>query len=431
MEKESMQISLWDTKEELALHLDEMDPLRHFRDLFFLPQQQDGDYKTYLCSNSLGLQPKMVQVLLHEQLNYWADLGVDGWFQGERAWYNFFERRLREPLAELMGATKEEAIFMNSLTVNLHLLMVSFYQPTPKRYKILMEAPSFSSDLYAIKSHLRYHGFDPETSLIVVGPRKGDHLINVDDIEEALKKHGHEIAIVFLSGVNFLTGQLLPMEKIAQMAHSHGCLIGYDLAHVLGNIPVRLHDWNVDFAVGCSYKYLCSGPGGVGVAFIHQNHFNKDYPRFSGWWGNDPKSRFKLQLQDEFVPHDGAYSWQVSTPSIMALTPFLASLEIYHEAGMEAIRAKSEQQTAFFLDLLSEIRTGAFEITTPRDPSQRGCQISLLINEGALDCLNYLNNAGVIGDFREPNVIRITPSPLYNSYQEVFQCARLLADYFS
>lgn len=425
-----MKTDLCDTKEKVAQRLDNEDPLKRFRSRFFLPQNDFGGQTTYLCHNSLGLQLKAVPALIQEELDRWARLGVDGWFQGDSAWYTRFERMLKQPLAKLLGALQEEVIFMNSLTINLHLLMVSFYRPTKERFKILIDAPTFSSDLYALKCHLRYHGYNPDEALIVVKPHPGEHYVHTEDIIKALEQQGDSIALVFLSGVNFLTGQVFPMEKITKLSHQHGCLVGYDLAHVTGNIPVQLHDWGVDFAVGCSYKYLCGGPGSIGIAFVHEKHFGKDYPRFSGWWGNDPDTRFKLQLQEEFIPFDGASSWQVSTPSILALAPLQASLALYEEVGIEAIRRKSEQLTAFFLQLIDTIPSRIFEVITPRNSSERGCQISLLIHQDPLGCLQALNNAGIVGDFREPNVIRITPLPLYNTFHEMWHCAQVLRNYF-
>jgi kynureninase len=420
-----------DTMEVVAQRLDEEDPLKHTRGEFFLPQNNLGRQNTYLCNNSLGLQLRAVPALIQEELTRWARLGVDGWFEGNRAWYNRFEQALRQPLARLLGALNEEVIFMNSLTVNLHLLMVSFYRPTKERYKIVIDAPTFPSDLYAIKCHLHNHGYHPEEALIVLEPRLGEHSIDIKEIEGVLEQQGESVALVFLSGVNFLSGQLLPMEKIARLGHQYGCVVGYDLAHVAGNVPVRLHDWDVDFAVGCSYKYLCGGPGSVGLAFVHQKHFGKSVPRFAGWWGNDPKTRFKMQLEEKFIPCEGAAGWQVSTPSILALAPLQASLAIYDEVGMDAIRKKSELQTTFFLQLIAKIPSHIFEVITPINSAERGSQISLLIHQNPLGCLEALSEAGITADFREPNVIRITPQPLYNTFHELWYCARVLKDYFA
>lgn len=429
-DKVSIETDLCDIKEKMALRLDSEDPLKHFRSRFCQPQNDFGGQNTYLCHNSLGLQLKSVHSLIQDELDSWARLGVDGWFHGDNPWYNRFEQTLSQSLAKLLGALKEEVIFMNSLTVNLHLLMVSFYRPTQQRYKILIDAPTFPSDLYAIKSHLRYHGYDPEEALIIVEPAAGEHSIYLEDIKSALEREGEKVAVVFLSGVNFLTGHVLPMEKITKLSHQYGCLVGYDLAHVAGNIPVQLHDWGVDFAVGCSYKYLSGGPGSVGLAFIHKKHFGKNYPRYAGWWGNDPSTRFKLQMQEEFIPCEGASGWQVSTPSILALAPLQASMALYEEAGMEAIRRKSEKQTTFFLQLIDRIPSRIFEVITPRNLSERGCQTSLLIHHDPLGCLQALNNAGIVADFRGPNVIRITPLPLYNTFYELWYCAQVLRNYF-
>ncbi|NGX37063.1 MAG: Kynureninase [Chlamydiae bacterium] len=415
--------TLFQEYETMANQLDANDPLKRFRDRFALPKN-----KIYLCNNSLGLPPLEVPTAMEAQLQKWANLGVDGWFQEKTGWYSSLDRPLRDPLSHLLGAKYDEVIVMNSLTVNLHLLMVSFYRPTETRYKILIEAPSFPSDLYALKDQIRYHGLDPKEALIIVEPRKGEHLLRQSDIEEMIVQEGSSIALVYLSCVNFLTGQLLDIEKITKLAKEQGCLVGYDVAHAAGNIPLELHRLQVDFAVGCSYKYLCSGPGGPGIAYVHSSHHDQNLPRFSGWWGNDPKTRFQMQLQPEFVPYGGAYSWQLSTPSILAMTPLLVSLKIFEEAGIHEMRKKSKLQTAFLLELLEQIPAHYLEIVTPENPNERGCQISLLIKRNAEKVLKNLENKGVICDFRPPNIIRVTPSPLYNTFFEIYQFIHLLTE---
>lgn len=409
-----------ETYRKKALQLDEQDPLKQFRSRFALPKERDS---IYFCNNSLGLPAVTTFTRMQEQLQRWSELGVEGWFTGKSNWYGSFDAPLKKPLSHLLGAQQDEVIVMNSLTVNLHLLLVSFYQPTPMRFKILIDGPTFPSDLYAIKSHIRHHGLNPEEALIILEPQPGKHLLCHEDIEKVLSEEGESISLVFLSSVNFLTGQVLEMESITRLAKSKGCLVGYDIAHAAGNIPLQLHDWGVDFAVGCSYKYLCSGPGGPGIAYVHTHHHDKRLPRFSGWWGNDPKTRFQMQLQEEFIPYGGAYSWQVSTPSILAMTPLAASLEIFEEAGIDNLRKKSELQTAFLLELLELAPSSLFEMITPKLAKQRGGQLSLLIHKNSEECLHRLEKRGVICDFRQPNIIRVTPSPLYNTFDEIYTFA--------
>lgn len=401
--------------EKKAIELDLADPLKAFRNLYSLPTD-----KIYLCHNSLGLPVKSSFALMQNQMQKWAELGAHAWFSGEDSWYTSFDKPLREPLSRLLGAHYDEVVVMNSLTVNLHLLLASFYQPTSTRFKIMMDAPAFPSDLYAIKSHLKNHGLDPEQALIILEPRQNEDLLRNEDIEEKIIKEGKNIALVFLSSVNYLTGQVLDMKRITKVAREQGCLVGYDVAHAAGNIPLDLHEQQVDFAVGCSYKYLCSGPGGPGFAFVHSSHHNKILPRLSGWWGNDPKLRFQMDMQSEFVPFGGAYSWQVSTPSILAMLPLMASLQVYDQASIENLRKKSELQTAFLLEMLGMI-DGDFSIITPLCAEERGCQISIKFHKDAMNGLNYLMQKNIICDFRSPNIIRITPSPLYTSFNEIFQ----------
>lgn len=418
-------INLLENYQEKAIQLDIQDSLKQFRAHFALPKDPNI---IYFCNNSLGLPPATTFTRMQEQLQRWSELGVEGWFEGKSNWYSSFDFPLKKPLSHLLGAKYDEVIVMNSLTVNLHLLLVSFYQPTNVRFKILIEQPTFPSDLYAIKSHIRYHGLNPDETLLILEPRFGEYLLRHEDIEKVILEEGESIFLVFLSSVNFLTGQVLEMESITSLAKSKGCLVGYDIAHAAGNIPLQLHEWGVDFAVGCSYKYLCSGPGGPGIAYVHTSHHDKKLPRFSGWWGNNPKKRFKMHLQKDFVPYGGAYSWQVSTPSILALTPLVASLEVFEEAGIDNLRKKSEQQTAFLLELLELVPSSCFEIITPRVPELRGGQLSLLIHKNSEECLRRLEKRKVICDFRPPNIIRVTPSPFYNTFNEIYQFVRRFFD---
>jgi kynureninase len=410
--------------EAFARELDALDPLKHCRDLFHMPKCAGGKDAVYLAGNSLGLQPKSARRMLEEELDEWARRGVDGHFEGVRPWYAYHEM-FRESGARLVGAQPGEVVMMNSLTVNLHLMMVSFYRPTPGRYKILIEEPSFPSDLYAVKSQLRAHGYNPEAALLVVRARQGEHVIRTEDIEETIAREGKQIVLVLLSGVNFVTGQAFDIPRITTAVHAQGCVAGFDLAHAAGNIPLRLHDWDVDFAAWCNYKYLNSGPGAVGACFVHERHGkNPDLPRFAGWWGNDPATRFRMQLNEDFVPREGADGWQVSNPPIFSLAPVKASYDIFDEAGMERLREKSVRLTGYLEYLLGEINSSKFEIITPRDSAQRGCQLSLLIREGAKAFLKALQDRGVVCDFREPNILRMAPVPLYNTFHEVWSAAR-------
>ena len=411
-------INLLEKYRAKATQFDIQDPLKEFRTRFALPKDPNT---IYFCNNSLGLPAATTFSRMQEQLQFWSELGVEGWFEEKTNWYGFFDAHLKKPLSHILGAKYDEVIVMNSLTVNLHLLLVSFYQPTPKRFKILIDGPTFPSDLYAIKSHIQHHGLNPDETLIILEPRLGEHLLRHEDIEKVILEEGESIALVFLSSVNFLTGQVLEMELITRLAKSKGCLVGYDIAHAAGNIPLQLHDWGVDFAVGCSYKYLCSGPGGPGIAYVHTSHHDTHLPRFSGWWGNDPKTRFQMQLQPEFIPYRGAYSWQVSTPSILAMIPLAASLGIFEEVGIDNLRKKSEQQTAFLLELLELAPSSLFEIITPKLSTLRGGQLSLLIYKNSKECVQKLEKRGVICDYRPPNIIRVTPSSLYNTFDEIYQ----------
>jgi kynureninase len=412
--------------ESFARELDTADPLASCRDQFFLPHRADGRPLIYFCGHSLGLQPKTVRALLDQELDAWARQGVDAHFSDRFPWYHYHEL-FRDSGAPLVGALPGEVVMMNSLTVNLHLMMATFYRPTAGRFQILVDEPTFPSDRYAVQSQIRHHGFDPVAGLLPLRPRPGEHLIRTEDVEALLEERGKEIALVLLSAVNFFTGQLLDVERITAAAQRQGCVVGLDLAHAAGNVPLRLHDWNVDFAVWCNYKYLNSGPGAVGGCFVHERHGrNLDLPRLAGWWGNDPATRFRMHLQAEFVPRPGADGWQVSNPPILAMTPLRAALAIFDEVGMAALRAKSERLTGYLHFLLDRLPPGQFEVITPRDPARRGCQLSILVHDRPRELLKSLEGA-VVCDFREPNVIRVAPVPLYNTYQEVWQFAQLLS----
>lgn len=416
------------TDEDYALTCDANDPCHHLREKFCLPVT-DGKTQIYFCGHSLGLQPKATRALMQEELDAWATLGVEGHFKEKDDWYSY-HTFLRDSLARLAGAYPHEVVAMNSLTVNLHLMMVSFYRPTKTRYKILMEAPVFSSDTYAVKSQIQFHGFDPSQALVVASPREGEDYLRMEDVEAILEEQGDEIALVMFSGVNYLTGQLIDMKRITKKAHAKGCLVGFDLAHTIGNVPLHLHDWDVDWAAWCSYKYLNAGPGAIGGVYVHERHgSNASIPRFAGWWGNDPNTRFQLHLQPEFVPVASADSWQISNPTIFGSVPLRASLQVFDTVGMDALREKSIRLTGYLEFLLDQIRTDRISIITPRDPSMRGCQLSFRVDDRPLELLEKLKEKGVIFDFRRPNVLRVAPKPLYNTFHEVWQFANILKEH--
>lgn len=416
--------------EEFALQLDAEDPLRSFRERFHLPLGKDNKPLIYLAGNSLGLMPKTARQIVDQELDDWAQLAVDAHLEAATPWYTYHET-LREPAARLVGAKPIEVICMNSLTVNLHLMMATFYRPTRARFKILMEDPAFPSDTYAVKTQIVHHGLDPKQALVLARPRKGEFIVRQDDIEVLLKKEGDEIALVLLAGVNFFTGQSFDVERITAQAQERGCHVGIDLAHAVGNVPVALHDWNVDFAVWCSYKYLNSGPGAIAGAFVHEQHAtNRDLPRLAGWFGNDPNTRFRMHLEPEFIPVPSADGWQVSNPPIFSMAPLRASLAIFDEAGgMEPLRAKSIQLTGYLEFLLEQAGSKKFTVITPRETAARGCQLSILAHEHPKKLFSKLQAADVKCDFREPNVIRAAPTPLYNSFHEVWRFARILTEH--
>ena len=419
-------------EETFALQLDAEDPLRKFRERFHLPLGRDGKPLIYFAGNSLGLMPKAARKIVEQELDDWAKLAVNAHLGAVTPWYTYHET-LREPAARLAGAQPNEVICMNSLTVNLHLMMATFYRPTKPRCKILMEEPAFPSDTYAIKTQIAHHGFDPGDALLLVRPREGEQAIRHEDIQAALAKHGDEIALVLFAGVNFFTGQLFDIANITTEAHKRGCVVGIDLAHAIGNAPLALHDWDVDFAVWCSYKYLNAGPGAVAGAFVHERHAtNRQLPRLAGWFGNDPNTRFRMHLEPEFIPVPSADGWQVSNPPIFSMAPLRASLAIFEEAGgMEALRAKSSSLTGYLQFLIEDSSVGAkrYTVITPRDLKERGCQISILVHEHPKELFGKLEAAGVRCDFREPNVIRAAPTPLYNTFQEVWRFAQILAEH--
>jgi kynureninase len=394
------------------------DPLAAYREQFHLPQTEAGAPFLYLCGHSLGLQPKKVAVYVEQDLRDWATLGVEGHFTAQTPWWSYHET-LTAQTARLVGALPLEVVVMNALTVNLHLMFVSFYRPTPQRYKILVEADAFPSDRYAVESHLKWHGYDPRDALIALPPREDEAAVRTEDIEAVLAREGGSIALVWLGGVNYYTGQAFDMARITQAGHAQGCVVGFDLAHAAGNLLLHLHDWDVDCAVWCSYKYLNAGPGSVAGCFVHERHAQRpDLPRFAGWWGHNKTTRF--EMPPDFDPIPGAEGWQVSNPPILQLAALRASMDIFDQVGMERLRAKSEQLTGYLESLLDQHALDGISLITPRDPQQRGAQLSLRIARNGKTLHERLTQANVLCDWREPDVMRVAPAPLYNTFMEVY-----------
>ena len=413
---------------DFALTQDRHDTLAHFRDEFGFPDASPGCERViYLCGNSLGLQPRNAAVLVQEELEDWRRLAVEGHWKARRPWLPYHEN-LSTHLASLVGARPGEVVAMNSLTVNLHLMMVSFFTPGGNRHKIVIEKPAFPSDRYAVVSQLQYHGLRVTDSLIEIAPREGEHHIRDEDIARVIEEHGDSIALLVLPGVQYYSGQLFDMETITDLAHNKGCMVGFDLAHAAGNTRLQLHDWDVDFAVWCSYKYLNAGPGAVAGCFVHERHGrNPSLKRFAGWWGHDPASRF--EMGPEFRPIPGVEGWQLSNPPILALAPLVASLDIFRRARMTELVTKSHRLTGYLEFLVSAELGDVIEIITPEDAARRGCQLSLRLRAGASSgqkLAQQLPAHGVIVDWREPDVIRAAPVPLYNSFQDVFHFVRVL-----
>jgi kynureninase len=413
---------------DFALELDAQDPLSQFREQFSLPLGKDAKPVIYFAGNSLGLMPKSSRQIVEEELENWAKLGVDAHHAAGTPWYRYHES-LRGPMARLVGAKAVEVICMNSLTVNLHLMMATFYRPTKSRFKLLMEEPAFPSDTYAIKTQIIHHGLEPKDALVLARPRKGEFTIRTEDFIELIAKHADQLAVVIIGAVNFFSGQLFDIAEITAVAQNRGIVIGFDLAHAVGNVPLLLHQWNVDFAVWCSYKYLNAGPGAVAGAFVHERHAtNTRLPRLAGWFGNDPNTRFRLHLEPEFVPVPSADGWQISNPPIFSMAPLRASLTIFDEAGgMEPLRAKSIKLTGYLEFLIEQIGSRKFSLITPKDPNARGAQLSIQAHEHPKQLHEELMTAGVKCDFREPNVIRVAPTPLYNTFHEVWKFAQIFA----
>lgn len=407
-----------------AQEADKNDPLRQYRSKFHHPTQDDGTPYLYLCGNSLGLQPKSTAESIEQELKDWKKHGVEGHFYAKNPWMPYHEF-LTDAMAEIVGAKPVETVVMNTLSVNLHLMMVSFYRPTKERYKILIEHDAFPSDRYAVQSQLRFHGYDPNEGLLELNAREGEVCIRQEDIEEMIDKHGDEIALIMIGNTNYYTGQFFDIKRITELGHAKGCMVGFDCAHGAGNVELNLHDNNVDFAVWCSYKYLNSGPGSLGGCFVHERHANdENMPRFEGWWGHKKETRFGMR--DSFEPIVGAEAWQLSNPPILSMAAIKASLEIFHEAGMANLRAKADKLTGYLEFLLDELNNERINVITPRDVKQRGSQLSIQVKNADRSLFDKITEAGVIADWREPDVIRVAPTALYNSYEDVYNFYEIL-----
>ena len=410
-----------------AAEKDKKDPLAKYREAFCFPSFHEKEI-IYFTGNSLGLQPKQTGKFIQQELDDWAKWGVEGHFKAKNPWYSYHEL-LTNKAAEIVGATEKEVVITHSLTTNLHLLMVSFYQPKGKRTKILCEGKAFPSDQYALESQVKFHGLDPEETIVELCPRKGEHIIRIEDVLSKIKEIGEELALIMIGGVNYYTGQLFDMKNITSAGHEEGAVVGFDLAHAAGNVELFLHDWGVDFAAWCTYKYLNSSPGGVAGMFVHEKHAkNTDLPRFAGWWGHDKSTRF--EMKPGFQPIEGAEGWQLSNAPILGMAAHLSSLNIFKEAGMKAISEKRDDLTSYLAFVIEEVSKTSdkvnFEIITPKNPTERGAQLSILAHGQGKALFNSLSKEGVVADWREPNVIRVAPAPLYNSYVDVFRFGEAL-----
>lgn len=411
-----------------AQALDLQDPLKEMRNEYLFPHHNNKPF-IYLCGNSLGLQPKVAREVLEVQLNNWQNLAVEGWFDGKSPWM-FYHRELKKLMAPIVGAKPSEVCPMNTLTVNLHLLMVSFYQPKAKKYKIIMEAGAFPSDQYAVESQIRFHGFNPNDAIIEVKPRKGEYTLRTEDIIEAIEENADEIALVLFGGVNYFTGQWFDMPAITKAGHKIGAIVGFDLAHAAGNVPLQLHDWDIDFACWCSYKYQNAGPGGISGIFVHEKHASDtSLNRFAGWWGYNEAQRFKMEKG--FVPETGADGWQLSCTQVMPMALYHASLQLFKKAGfMDSLRTKSIALTSYLFYVINQVNIflgeEQFKIITPQIEKYRGAQVSIIAKANGKKIFDQLIANNVLSDWREPNVIRLSPVPMYNSFEDVFKTGELL-----
>jgi kynureninase len=417
----------FNTNPAFAVQQDEVDPLEHIKSLFHFPQHE-GRNAIYFCGNSLGLQPKSLDAAIQIELNSWRERAVGGYFGGTNPWL-YYHESLIPSLSKIIGAGHNEITVTNTLTVNLHLMLLSFYKPNNTRYKIVMEAGAFPSDQYAVETLVKHFGLDPENVIIEISPREGEKIVDTKDILETIEQHASSIALVIMGGMNYYTGQFFDLEKIAAATHKIGAICGFDLAHVVGNIPLQLHQWKIDFAVWCSYKYLNAGPGAVGGIYIHEKWAsNIDTPRLGGWWGNDEKTRFKMEKG--FFAKPDASGWNISTTPVFNMIGLKASLEIFDQVGMDAIRQKSIRLTAYLAYLLHQLPQLSFEIITPSNIDERGAQLSLYFKENGRAIHNKMMESGIIVDFREPGVIRVAPAPLYCSFQDIYQFYCILKEHF-
>ncbi|UAB74375.1 kynureninase [Mesoflavibacter sp. SCSIO 43206] len=424
--QKNIQLTNYKTGLDYAKTQDQKDSLAKYRNQFHIPKDKEGNDWLYFTGNSLGLQPKSTQKYIQQELNDWAKLGVEGHFEAKNPWMPYHEF-LTESMAKIVGAKPIEVVVMNTLTTNLHLLMVSFYQPTKTKYKIVIESDAFPSDRYAVQTQLDFHGFDTNEGLIEWKPREGEELLNIEDLETILDEQGDEIALLLIGGVNYYTGQYLDIKRIAELGHAKNCMVGIDLAHGVGNILPELHNSGVDFAAWCTYKYLNSGPGSLGGLFVHEKHaHNKDLKRFAGWWSHNKDTRFNMRQPLDVTP--GAEGWQLSNPPILSMAAIKASLDMFNEVGMEALRKKSEQLTGYFEFLINELNNDKIKIITPTDPKQRGCQLSIQVKDADKSLHHKLTEANIITDWREPDVIRCAPVPLYNSFEDVFRMVEKLKE---
>ncbi len=403
---------------EYAKQQDALDELSSYRQQFHIPKDKHGNELIYLCGNSLGLQPKSTKDYINQELEDWANLGVEGHTDAKNPWLGYHEF-LTESTAKLVGAKPIEVVTMNSLTANLHFMMASFYKPTKERYKIVIESDAFPSDKYAVESQLRHHGYDDKEGLILWTPRENEELLRYEDLEVLLNTHGNEVALVMIGGVNYYTGQFFDLKRITDLGHKQGCIVGFDCAHGAGNVDLDLHSSGADFAVWCTYKYLNSGPGSLSGCFVHERHaYDKSLNRFTGWWSHNKATRFNMRHEFDVLP--GAEGWQLSNPPILSMAAIKASLDMFNEVGMTKLLEKSKKLTGYFEFLLKELGDDIIRIITPKNPDERGCQLSIQVLNADKSLHNRLTEAGIISDWREPDVIRCAPVPLYNSFEDVY-----------
>ena len=415
---------MYENNLDFAIKKDKEDPLNKYRNEFLIPTNNKGEDLIYLCGNSLGLQPKKTSDYIQQELIDWAKFGVEGHTDAKHPWLPYHEF-LTNSMAKIVGAKPSEVVIMNSLTTNLHLMMVSFYQPSKNKYKILIERDAFPSDKYAVESQLKLHGYCEKKGLIQWKPREGEELCRIEDLERIMQEQGDEIALIMIGATNYYSGQLYPLKKITEIGHQFNCLVGFDLAHGVGNIQPNLHDTDADFAVWCTYKYLNSGPGSLGGCFVHERHANNSaLNRFAGWWGHNKKTRFNMRQEFDVLP--GAEGWQLSNPAILSMAAIRSSLDLFDKAGFSNLISKSKSLTGFLEYLINDLNNSKINIITPKNPKERGCQLSIQVKDANKKLHTQLTKSGVISDWREPDVIRVAPAPLYNSYQDVYEFVQRL-----